>query len=68
MKKFYTILVLVFVVATSSAQIVNIPDANFKAKLLEASPSNEIAANLSGQYFKVDVNSNVRLKKVKPNL
>ncbi|TDP57997.1 DUF7619 domain-containing protein [Flavobacterium dankookense] len=33
MKKFYTILVLVFV-ATSNAQIVNIPDANFKDYLL----------------------------------
>ena len=51
MKKFYTILVLVFV-ATSSAQIVNIPDANFKAKLLEASPDNEIAFGITNELIK----------------
>lgn len=38
------------------AQIVNIPDANFKAKLLEASPDNEIAINVQNQYFKIDAN------------
>lgn len=38
------------------AQIVNIPDANFKAKLLEASPSNTIAQNNSNQYIKIDIN------------
>ncbi len=38
------------------AQIVNIPDANFKAKLLEASPSNTIAQNNSNQYIKIDAN------------
>ncbi len=40
-----------------NAQIVNIPDANFKAKLLSASPSNTIAQNLSGSYFKIDANN-----------
>jgi hypothetical protein len=38
------------------AQIVNIPDANFKAKLLEASSTNFIAQNLAGQFFKIDQN------------
>lgn len=38
------------------AQIVNIPDANFKAKLLEASPSNTIAQNNSNQNIKIDIN------------
>lgn len=38
------------------AQIVNIPDANFKAKLLEASPSNTIAQNSSNQNIKIDAN------------
>lgn len=38
------------------AQIVNIPDANFKAKLLEASPSITIAQNSSNQYIKIDIN------------
>ncbi|TDP57998.1 DUF7619 domain-containing protein [Flavobacterium dankookense] len=44
MKKFYTILVLVFVVATNSAQIVNIPDANFKSYLV-----NNFDSNLDGE-------------------
>jgi len=39
------------------AQIVSIPDANFKAKLLASSPSNFTAKNLSGHYFKIDSNS-----------
>lgn len=38
------------------AQIVYIPDANFKAKLLEASPSNTIAQNNMGQFIKIDIN------------
>ena len=41
----------------SQAQIVNIPDANFKAKLLSASTSNTVAKNLSGSYFKIDANN-----------
>ena len=40
-----------------NAQIINIPDANFKAKLLSSSPSNTIAKNLSGNYFAIDANS-----------
>jgi uncharacterized repeat protein (TIGR01451 family) len=39
-------------------QIVNIPDANFKKKLLEASPSYYIAKDLNGNYFKIDANGN----------
>lgn len=39
------------------AQIVNIPDANFKSKLLESSANNQIAQNLSGSYFAIDANN-----------
>ncbi len=39
-----------------NAQIVNIPDANFKAKLLQASTSNTIAKNATGQNIKIDTN------------
>ena len=39
------ILFILFTFTTiCNAQIINIPDANFKAKLLEASPSNQIAS------------------------
>ena len=40
------------------AQIINIPDANFKAKLLQSSPTNNIARNINGIYFKIDTNNN----------
>lgn len=40
-----------------NAQIINIPDANFKAKLLAANSSNSIAKNLSDNYFKIDSNN-----------
>ncbi len=38
-------------------QIVNIPDANFKAVLLSASPSNSIACNSLNMPIKIDVNN-----------
>lgn len=43
MKKLYTLLFLVYGFITN-AQIVNIPDANFKAKLLSANASNQVTS------------------------
>ena len=57
MKKFYTFLILAFTVVVSNAQIVSIPDANFKAKLLSSTTSNQVAKNLAGVFFKIDANS-----------
>lgn len=50
---------LSFLLLTSflQAQIVSIPNANFKAKLLAAGPSNYTAKNLSNAYFKIDANN-----------
>ena len=45
--------ILFFLTGIANAQIVNIPDANFKAKLLEADVTNNIAGNL-----KIDTNDN----------
>jgi Leucine-rich repeat (LRR) protein len=56
MKKLYLLAAL----AMSSlglAQIVNIPDANFKKKLLEASPSNAIAFTTNSTTIKIDANN-----------
>lgn len=39
------------------AQNINFLDANFKAMLLSSSPNNEIAKNLSGNYFAIDANA-----------
>ncbi len=53
MKKLYFLLFLTFSFL-ANAQIVNIPDANFKAALLSASPSNSIAS-----FATPDSNGNV---------
>ncbi len=47
------ILFIVFVCHSLNAQVINFPDLNLKAKLLEADVTNEIASNL-----KIDVNDN----------
>ncbi len=57
MKKLYFSLIAFCFLCFANAQIVNIPDANFKAKLLAANSSNEIAKNLAGNYFKIDADS-----------
>lgn len=56
MKKIFFL--LIFFSSFVQAQIVNIPDANFKAKLLEASPSSSIAQNSAfpPQNIKIDIN------------
>jgi hypothetical protein len=60
MKKIYFLFLLV--VFQVNSQIVNIPDANFKAKLLQADVTNYIAKNLSGNYFKIDQNNNQQIE------
>ena len=62
MRKHYTFLVLLFTVFIGNAQIVNIPDATFKAKLLAASPSNGIARNATGQNIKIDINDDEEIQ------
>jgi hypothetical protein len=64
MKKLYTFLVVVLTTLSSTAQIINIPDANFKAKLLAASPTNQIASSQTPDanghvttYSKIDTNN-----------
>ncbi|UOK41854.1 MULTISPECIES: DUF7619 domain-containing protein [Flavobacterium] len=58
MKKIYFALMALCLFPTANAQIVNFPDANFKAQLLLATPSNYIAYNLGNTPFKIDANSN----------
>lgn len=50
MKKYYLLLVVLMGFGSVSGQIVNIPDANFKTKLLNASPSNSIASTVPPIY------------------
>lgn len=55
MKKLYFLLLLLS--GWTNAQIVNIPDANLKARLLEANITNNIAKDNNGNSIKIDVNS-----------
>lgn len=57
MKQYYLILVVFFTALTTNAQIINFPDASFKAKLLAANPSNTIASNGALSYIKIDANN-----------
>jgi len=57
------VLFLFFITTIANSQIVNIPDANFKAKLLQADVTNNIASNVNPNntstwniYTKVDTN------------
>jgi hypothetical protein len=58
-KILFTILILT---TYCNAQIVTIPDVNFKARLLSANTSNSIAKNLSGSYFKIDSNNDSQIQ------
>lgn len=57
MKKIYLIICLI-IFAMFQAQIVNIPDTNFKAKLLAANTTNSIAADSFNNNIKIDINNN----------
>src|SRR6476620_1715150 len=65
MKKLY-FLAFLLLMTFSNAQIINFPDSAFKAKLLQANPSNTIAAipssiPINGAYFAyvtIDTNGN----------
>ena len=61
MKKLYTLIVIALVGFIGKAQIVNIPDANFKAKLLSASPSNNVASGDQGP-IKIDTNNDGQIQ------
>ena len=61
MKKLYT-LIVVLIGLVGKTQIINIPDANFKAMLLAASTSNQTASNFNYEYFKIDANNNGQIE------
>ena len=65
MKNLYTLSLVLLCAFVGKAQIINIPDAAFKAKLLSASPTNQIAStatpningNVSNSFNSIDTNS-----------
>ncbi|MBL0013291.1 MAG: T9SS type A sorting domain-containing protein [Flavobacterium sp.] len=58
MKKLYFLFAVVLFFVSGQAQIINFTDANFKAKLLAADPTNNIARNVAGDFIKIDSNNN----------
>lgn len=58
MKKLYIIAAISCFPLLSFCQIVNIPDANFKAKLLTSAPGIPIANGSTGGYIAIDANGN----------
>ncbi len=62
MKINYLLFIVSIVSYTISAQIVNIPDANFKAKLLSATTTNEYAKDINGNSMVIDTNNNGQIE------
>ena len=58
MKRFLLLCVLLFLFGMTQAQIVNIPDANFKNRLLEANPMTNTASDANGNFITIDINGN----------
>ncbi|WP_310381002.1 T9SS type A sorting domain-containing protein [Flavobacterium sp.] len=57
MKQIYFLLIAFCVFTSTNAQIVSIPDANFKAKLLAANSTNSIAKDINANAVKIDTNN-----------
>ncbi|MGX7666785.1 DUF7619 domain-containing protein [Flavobacterium pedocola] len=57
MKKFYFLVIAFCLFNVSGAQIINFPDANFKAKLLQANLTNDIAKDSNLNSIVVDINN-----------
>jgi uncharacterized repeat protein (TIGR01451 family) len=60
--KLKVLLLFLALTALGNAQIVSIPNANFKATLLSANYNNQIAKNLLGNYFKIDANNDSEIQ------
>jgi Secretion system C-terminal sorting domain len=56
MRNSYTTAILLLVTFFASGQIINFPDAAFKDKLLEASPTSTIAKDSNGNNITIDTN------------
>jgi hypothetical protein len=58
MKKIYFLLIGICFLNVVSAQIINIPDANFKAKLLSSNENSFVAVDVIGNKIRIDINNN----------
>lgn len=62
MKNFTFTLIFVISSIWSNAQVINFPDANFKAKLLAANSTNYIAVDINNNSIQIDANSNSEIE------
>ncbi|WP_040474022.1 T9SS type A sorting domain-containing protein [Flavobacterium frigoris] len=63
MKKLYFLLIGFCLFGSLNAQLIDIPDANFKKKLLEASADSYIATNGDGKGIKIDSNNDNEIQR-----
>lgn len=68
MKNLYFIIVTFLLITIVNAQIVNIPNANFKAKLLLANTSYNIAQNSSNANIKIDINNDGEIQVIEASM
>ncbi|MEL1254673.1 leucine-rich repeat domain-containing protein [Flavobacterium sp. DGU38] len=61
-KNYLSLLAFCLFSSFTNAQIINIPDANFKAKLLQAGTSNQIALDINSSSIKIDANDNKEIE------
>jgi Leucine-rich repeat (LRR) protein len=62
MKKIYFLVLVLSSFHGLIAQVINFPDANFKAKLLQSNTSNDIAQDINGIYIKIDINNDGQIQ------
>src|SRR6476620_178375 len=62
MKKLYFSLLALTAAFTVNSQTVTIPDANFKAALLESSPDVSTAYDINGNYIAIDANADGQIQ------
>ena len=67
MKKIYFLFLLSFLFTSAYSQIVNLPDVQFKNKILSATPFVSIATNSSGSYIRVDENQDGQIQQSEAN-
>lgn len=62
MKKIYFLLLVLVLFNTANSQIINFPDANFKARLVSADVNTGTVTNFSGNFFKLDANNDGQIQ------
>lgn len=58
MKKHYFLLFFTFIITVGKAQVINIPDVNFKFQLLYADTGSTTASDANGNHIRIDANNN----------